>query len=613
MTVAQQQQNGKRRKLHGREFYESIGSPKLVLAPMVEQSEFAWRLLSRSFLPSTQQQNLLAYTPMFHSRMFSKEPKYRDSHFQPLKSTTIPSPSDAYHLSTLCDTDKHLDGNPAFDRPLTVQFCSNDPDDLLAAAQHVAPFCDAVDLNLGCPQGIAKRGKYGAFLQEDWDLIARMIRKCHEELNVPITAKMRVLETKEKTLEYAKTLLGAGASIITVHGRRREQKGHNTGLADWSILRYLRDQLPQETVIFANGNILQHEDIAACLRETGADAVMSAEGNLYDPTIFAEPPPVGQEGREYWRGRDGKGGYRVDAVFRRYMDIIHRYALGQDPPVRKPLWMPGDVEPVADTTDPTTTEDQDQATTDGPPRKKQKIRQDNKTNNTTGKKKDKLTNPNLSAMQAHLFHLLRPLVSQHHNVRDALARSKTGDIDAFEHVLALTEDAVKRGIQEYEAQVRDTESALPTEQGKEKEEMKEKVKETEKVKQEEVQVLDPYESSLATVARVKRPYWVCQPYVRPLPKEALEKGSMTVSKKEKKRLEEEAAKAAGGEGVVGEKVGEKVGKGGGEEPKQGTEEGQNGDEESKAVGLVPGGRVEEVQGEAEREVVEELRDGVVCG
>lgn len=34
------QANGKPRKLHGRAFYESIGSPKLVLAPMVEQSEF---------------------------------------------------------------------------------------------------------------------------------------------------------------------------------------------------------------------------------------------------------------------------------------------------------------------------------------------------------------------------------------------------------------------------------------------------------------------------------------------------------------------------------------------------------------------------------------------
>lgn len=40
------QANGRRRKLHGRAFYESIGSPKLVLAPMVEQSEFVCLFIS---------------------------------------------------------------------------------------------------------------------------------------------------------------------------------------------------------------------------------------------------------------------------------------------------------------------------------------------------------------------------------------------------------------------------------------------------------------------------------------------------------------------------------------------------------------------------------------
>jgi tRNA-dihydrouridine synthase 1 len=29
-----------RTKLHGRDFYESVGSPKVILAPMVDQSEF---------------------------------------------------------------------------------------------------------------------------------------------------------------------------------------------------------------------------------------------------------------------------------------------------------------------------------------------------------------------------------------------------------------------------------------------------------------------------------------------------------------------------------------------------------------------------------------------
>ena len=33
-------------KLHGRAFYESIGSPKFVVAPMVDQSEFVRTLLS---------------------------------------------------------------------------------------------------------------------------------------------------------------------------------------------------------------------------------------------------------------------------------------------------------------------------------------------------------------------------------------------------------------------------------------------------------------------------------------------------------------------------------------------------------------------------------------
>ena len=49
------------------------------------------------------------------------------------------------------------------------------------------------------------------------------------------------------------------------------------------------------------------------------------------------------------------------------------------------------------------------------------------------------------------------------------------------------------------------------------------------------------ETSVATVKTCKRPWWVCQPYVRPLLKEALEKGSLTMSKKDRRRQEEAAA------------------------------------------------------------------------
>ena len=557
-------------------------------------------MLTRSFLPPTSSKSLLAYTPMFHSRMFVDTPPYRASHFPPLK-TALPSPPPDASSHTpqipAATADRYLDGNPALDRPLFVQFCSNTPADLLAAARLVQPFCDAVDLNLGCPQGIARRGHYGAFLQEDWGLISSMIGTLHAGLDVPVTAKMRILETKEKSLAYARMILEAGASIITVHGRRREQKGHNTGLADWSVLRYLRDNLPPETVIFANGNILQRGDIDDCLEATGADGVMSAEGNLSDPTIFADPVPRGEEGREYWRGRDGKGGFRVDAVMRRYMDIIYTYVLNVAPPARPPLFLPSDPTPGAIPTpipisvpDPNpslsnppglagdTPRPESPASAEPPTKKQKRSKADNRL--------QRASNPNLTAMQAHLFRLLRPLVARHHNVRDALARCRVGDIAAFENVLRLVEEAVRGGLMEYENGGGDEVGGVVATRAGAGDECAgagvEEEGQGEGEGEAEAEV-DPYTSSLATVARCKRPWWVCQPYVRPLPKEALEKGSMTLSKKEKARLAKEEA-------------------------------------EVRAVGLEPEGRAEKVEvveegvdGVKDGREVELPREGVVCG
>ncbi|KAL7334996.1 tRNA dihydrouridine synthase [Mucor circinelloides] len=249
-------------KLKGYEFYEkTLGSPKYIVGPMVEQSELAWRILCRRYNAQ------LCYTPMFHSKLFS-DPihgyKYQDDQW----STN------------------------AEDRPLIVQFCGNDPDTLLKAAKMVEHQCDAIDLNLGCPQYIAKKGRYGSFLQDDWDLIYKLISILDKHLQVPVTAKIRVFSSETKTVNYSKMLIEAGAQLLTVHGRLREQKGHHTGLADWSKIKAVKQQCPQIPVI-ANGNILYHDDVQHCLDMTGADGVMSAENNLYNPTLFtaSDMPP----------------------------------------------------------------------------------------------------------------------------------------------------------------------------------------------------------------------------------------------------------------------------------------------------------------------------------
>jgi tRNA-dihydrouridine synthase 1 len=56
-----------------------------------------------------------------------------------------------------------------------------------------------------------------------------IVRTLDEGLSVPVTCKIRIFKEEEKTLKYAKMLENAGCKILTVHGRLREQKGHNSG------------------------------------------------------------------------------------------------------------------------------------------------------------------------------------------------------------------------------------------------------------------------------------------------------------------------------------------------------------------------------------------------
>eukprot|EP01088_Endostelium_zonatum_P007021 TRINITY_DN19172_c0_g1_i1.p1 TRINITY_DN19172_c0_g1~~TRINITY_DN19172_c0_g1_i1.p1 ORF type:complete len:395 (-),score=74.07 TRINITY_DN19172_c0_g1_i1:21-1205(-) len=244
--------NKNREKLRGYEFYKSLGSPKLVLGPMVDASELPFRMMCRKYATE------LCYTPMLHSVNFLRDPKYRAKFF-----TTH-----------------------ANDRPLIVQFCGNDPETLLKAAQYVEDHCDGVDINLGCPQGIAKRGYYGSFLMENIELIESLVSILHQNLKVPVCCKIRVFDDEEKTIHYAKRIEAAGCQLLTVHGRTRNNKGRESTPADWKIISKVKQSV--SIPVIANGSVESFEDVQRCLSISNADGVMSAYPHLLNPRMFKQ-------------------------------------------------------------------------------------------------------------------------------------------------------------------------------------------------------------------------------------------------------------------------------------------------------------------------------------
>lgn len=220
-------------------FFESIGSPKFISAPMVDQSNLAWRLLVKGNGAD------LAFSQMMHARNFMTDKNYRSD---------CVDWDDYTHSSGTLETSRAK----LLDSPLIVQLAGDDPKVLVGAGKFVHHDVAAIDLNLGCPQKIAKKGNYGAYLLPDKALIVKILSTMVQELDCPITAKVRCLSSDAETLDLCKAIENCGVSMITVHGRTAESNKLFMGAADWEIIRKVKNTL--SIPVIANGGISSRED-----------------------------------------------------------------------------------------------------------------------------------------------------------------------------------------------------------------------------------------------------------------------------------------------------------------------------------------------------------------
>lgn len=241
------------------------------LAPMFQVNDLAFREMCRKH------GILLCWTGMINSHMWIINPKDRKNLFD-----TCPA-----------------------DRPLIVQLNGNDEQELLSCARDVESVVDAIDINLGCTQHIARRGQYGYFMvntPEKREKSLKILARLTSELSLPITTKIRLLDDKDgnpdikATCEFAKSLEKAGVSLISVHGRHKQL--NKSGDIDITSIKEIVNSVT--IPVIANGGVRTKEDAELLMKETGAAGVMIGQGLLENPWILetSEPNPV-DLAREY--------------------------------------------------------------------------------------------------------------------------------------------------------------------------------------------------------------------------------------------------------------------------------------------------------------------------
>lgn len=176
----------------------------------------------------------------------------------------------------------------AAERPAGVQIFGADAESMARAAQIVVEKVqpDFIDINMGCPAPKITKGRGGSSLLREpctaQDIVRAVVKAVAP---VPVTVKMRIGwdATSVNAVDVARRAEDAGAQMVTVHGRTREQ--HYSGQADWEVIARVAAALT--VPVLGNGDVTTPEDARHRLETSGCSGLAIGRGAMGNPWVFS--------------------------------------------------------------------------------------------------------------------------------------------------------------------------------------------------------------------------------------------------------------------------------------------------------------------------------------
>ena len=197
-----------------------------------------------------------------------------------------------------------LDFDPT-EKPLALQLGGSEPEALAECARIGADWgYDEINLNVGCPSDRVQRGRFGACLMAEPELVADCVAAMVRAVPIPVTVKTRIgvdeRDSYEELVHFVRTVAEAGCGTFIIHARKAWLRGlspkenREVPPLRYDIAARIKQDFPGLNIVL-NGGIQSLAEARTHLDTF--DGVMIGRAAYHNPYLLAEAGSLNDDSR----------------------------------------------------------------------------------------------------------------------------------------------------------------------------------------------------------------------------------------------------------------------------------------------------------------------------